>query len=177
MCSRCARNLHGACNRGGCNECHPTQDKIETSETTPNDDETEEEVIQLERSGKLDSSLVDPQSTGRKRAAKLYPLDKTKPCEWREVLHAGGGLHPIMGCVDGKQQARHHGPDYNTLNNDPGNVHRICHRCHNVWHVNNDPDKNEAYLKLYGTDVSAEALSKAAKDLKSGGYQSNKSGL
>lgn len=44
-----------------------------------------------------------------------------------------------VGC-DNLQQCRHHGPDKNTLNNDPGNVHRICHWHHNNWHALNDPD-------------------------------------
>jgi len=38
------------------------------------------------------------------------------------------------------QEARHHGPDKNTLNNEKGNVHRICHSCHNRWHTLNDED-------------------------------------
>lgn len=54
--------------------------------------------------------------------------------------NCGGGTMPIVGCLDGKQQARHHGPDKNTLNNERGNVHRICHTCHNRWHTLNDPD-------------------------------------
>jgi hypothetical protein len=48
------------------------------------------------------------------------------------------------------QQARHHGPDYNTLNNDPTNVSRICHVCHNRWHAANDPQKEDSYLIMYG---------------------------
>lgn len=52
----------------------------------------------------------------------------------------GGGEFPIQGCSDGVQLNRHHGPDKNTLNNEPGNVHRICAHCHNRWHAKNDPD-------------------------------------
>ena len=92
------------------------------------------------RKGKRDATLRDQQSTGRKRAAVKYPLDFTGPCEWRNLKSAGGGKHPIVGCREGLQQARHHGPDKNTLNNDEGNVHRICHKCHNRWHANNDPE-------------------------------------
>lgn len=88
---------------------------------------------------KRDSTLKDQQSTGRKRAAALYPLDREAPCEWRGLRNAGGGQFPIVGCSSGTQQARHHGPDKNTLNNEEGNVHRICHRCHNRWHTKNDP--------------------------------------
>lgn len=54
--------------------------------------------------------------------------------------NCGGGQKPIVGCLNGKQQARHHGPDKNTLNNEVGNVHRICHTCHNRWHTLNDDD-------------------------------------
>jgi hypothetical protein len=43
-----------------------------------------------------------------------------------------------MGCISGLQRARHHGPDKSTLNNEVGNVHRICDYCHNRWHTLND---------------------------------------
>jgi len=89
---------------------------------------------------KDDSSLRDQQSTGRKRAAKLFPLDSEASCEWKMQKNCGGGQFPIVGCLNGFQQARHHGPDKNTLNNEKGNVHRICHTCHNRWHTLNDPD-------------------------------------
>jgi hypothetical protein len=91
------------------------------------------------RTYKDDSALRDQQSTGRKRAAKMYPLAEDQPCEWRMRKNCGGGKFPIVGCADGMQQARHHGPEKNTLNNDKGNVHRICHSCHNRWHTMNDP--------------------------------------
>lgn len=89
---------------------------------------------------KNDATLRDQQSTGRKRAAEMYPLDRDADCEWKMQKNCGGGKHPITGCADGKQQARHHGPDKNTLNNDYGNVHRVCNFCHNRWHAKNDPD-------------------------------------
>ncbi len=89
---------------------------------------------------KDDGELLDTKSTGRKRAAKLYPLDKEAPCEWKGLKFAGGDEHPIIGCINGKQQARHHGPDKDTTNNSKGNVHRICVGCHNKWHTLNDPD-------------------------------------
>lgn len=90
--------------------------------------------------------LIDQQSTGRKRAAKLYPLNPTSYCEWAGQEQKGGGKSPIAGCglrpgTDiGFQQCRHHGPDKNTLNNEAGNVHRICSACHNEWHAKNDAD-------------------------------------
>jgi|SRR5690606_27706591 len=89
---------------------------------------------------KPEATLRDQQSTGRKRAAEMYPLDRDAACEWQGKKNNGGGKFPIVGCLEGKQQARHHGPDKNTLNNDQGNVHRICHQCHNRWHARNDPD-------------------------------------
>lgn len=92
------------------------------------------------RTYKDDSALRDQQSTGRKRAAKMYPLDPEAPCEFRMKKNCGGGKFPIVGCLNGMQEARHHGPDKNTLNNEKGNVHRICHFCHNRWHTMNDPD-------------------------------------
>lgn len=92
------------------------------------------------RTYKDDSALRDQQSTGRKRAAKMYPLDPEASCDWKMKKNAGGGMFPIVGCLNGLQQARHHGPDKNTLNNERGNVHRICHSCHNRWHTLNDPD-------------------------------------
>lgn len=67
----------------------------------------------------------------------MYPLDRDTDCDWKMQKNAGG-INGIFGCMDGKQEARHHGPDKNTLNNDAGNVHRICHRCHNRWHARND---------------------------------------
>lgn len=90
------------------------------------------------RTYKDDSALRDQQSTGRKRAARLYPLEADAPCEWQMKKNCGGGNKPIVGCMNGVQQARHHGPDKNTLNNESGNVHRICHTCHNRWHTLND---------------------------------------
>lgn len=101
-------------------------------------EEIEEEVER--RTYGDDSALRDQQSTGRKRAARWYPIDETALCEWAMKKNCGGGKHPITGCAANLQQARHHGPDKNTLNNDKGNVHRICHTCHNRWHTLNDPD-------------------------------------
>lgn len=80
-------------------------------------------VKQARRSG-------NSQASGRKLAAKLYPLDSNAPCEWKGKANCGGGDFPILGCPSmgkGVQQARHHGPEKNVQNNEPGNVHRICH--------------------------------------------------
>src|SRR5690606_34666932 len=87
---------------------------------------------------KENSEITDVLSTGRKRAAVLFPIDPESPCEWRGLKFAGGGVSPIVGCVYGKQTNRHHGPDKSVLNNESGNVHRICATCHNRWHAAND---------------------------------------
>lgn len=84
--------------------------------------------------------IQDKASTGRKRAAVLYPLFPDKPCDWQNLSDCGGGKFPIIGCIGGKQQHRHHGPDKNPLKNEPGNVHRICYNCHNIWHSQNNKD-------------------------------------
>ena len=96
---------------------------------------------------KQDVDIKDGSSTGRKRAAKLYPLEPNRPCEWRNLKYAGGGLYPIYGCEEGLQQHRHH-HDKDTLNNVPENVSRICTACHNTTHNNND-----AFYRQYAGTV------------------------
>jgi hypothetical protein len=129
----------------------PEGPSVNEEEADDNDDEQRGRT----RRTKPDHALKDQQSTGRKRAARLYPLDKEALCEWALRPEQGGGI-AIPGCglrpgtKPGKQQSRHHGPDYNTLNNEAGNVHRICHSCHNAWHAANDPNKDQRYLELYG---------------------------
>lgn len=85
----------------------------------------------------------DPLSTGRKRAAQMYPIAAGQICEWAGLKKAGGGVIPIIGCIGRPASDRHHGPDKNTMNNAPGNVHRICDHCHNTWHALNDPHYGE----------------------------------
>jgi hypothetical protein len=166
-CLSCARGFTDECDNdipGGC----PVEE-VKNADTTlqPDDEGSESEVSEEDkvrtRRYKNDSALKDQQSTGRKRAAKLYPKDRNAPCEWRGKQNCGGGINPIQGCLDGLQQAIHHGPDYSTLNNEPDNVHRICHTCHNRWHAANDKEKTEAYLKLYGH--APKKLGNAAQDV------------
>lgn len=92
--------------------------------------------------------ISDIKSTGRKRAAMLYPIYEDMQCEWAFLKNAGGGIYPIIGCAgntikpvkEGPHAGhRHHGPDKNTIENSPGNVHRICARCHVHWHIKNNP--------------------------------------
>lgn len=85
--------------------------------------------------------MADPESTGRKRAAKAIPDEQLSGmiCEWALLKEAGGGQFPIRGCHGNKATDRHHGPDKNTLNNERRiNLHAICSFCHNEWHAKND---------------------------------------
>ena len=117
----------------------------ECDEHTPDNPYSEpvEEVLAIEGEEK-EKIYYDPKSTGRKRAVIVIEeagrsITQGKPCEWRGLRHAGGGVFPIIGCGDGLARDIHHGPDKNTLNNDPANLHVICSRCHNRWHARNDP--------------------------------------
>lgn len=98
---------------------------------------------------KANDQIKDQTSTGRKRAAALYPIKDGMLCEWSGLKNAGGGVRPIVGCNQTRIYAQkgkgaiHHGPDKSTLNNEPENVHRICTRCHNRWHTLNDPEYPE----------------------------------
>lgn len=94
--------------------------------------------------------ITDVLSAGRKRAAMLYPIYDGMTCEWAGLKFAGGGVEPIIGCDNNKLSSKkggegelvqgdvHHGPDKNTLENSPGNAHRICAYCHHRWHAAND---------------------------------------
>jgi hypothetical protein len=84
-------------------------------------------------------SYSDPISTGRKEAAKKFPIKPGMVCEWAWLRYAGGGIEPIIGCPGHPAEAIHHGPDKNTMRNVEGNIHRICAECHNRWHAANDP--------------------------------------
>jgi hypothetical protein len=88
-------------------------------------------------------------SAGRKEAAVLYPIEDGMICEWAQLANCGGGLKPIVGCVGNKATHIHHGPDKKTTNNTPGNIHRICVPCHNLWHgQNNSIYERELYRTL-----------------------------
>lgn len=145
------------------------------------------------------SEITDATSTGRKRAAQLYPIFKDMLCEWAYLKFAGGGVVPIIGCDGNLIQPNskagdggdvHHGPDKNTINNSPGNVHRICKSCHHAWHAANDvyygkkrPPADEQWLpsvayvqhdpstkaeehELYEANAGREQVNK-----KAGGYE------
>lgn len=153
QCLECMRSFHGLCGDCYCCNSSVASDVVSDSDVTEGLDNESQvrpayDVFDPEaewrvseggtKRGKADRALKDQQSTGRKRAAKLYPLAREENCEWRGKIRQGGGNKPIQGCTDGLQQSRHHGPDKNTLNNAEGNVHRICHGCHNRWHSGND---------------------------------------
>jgi hypothetical protein len=125
-CTACGRGFHREClHKKGCKRCHP---KVEETVITTS--------VKTRKSKVKD--LKDEKSTGRKRAALLYPIDKEANCEWRGKKNCGGGRRPIVGCLIGKQVDRHHGPVKKTIRNEEGNVHRICKDCHNHWHELND---------------------------------------
>jgi hypothetical protein len=139
-CPECAVGYHWECFQQPCCCGNPVTEVIQGSK---------------ERGGQIKDpdEIGDIESTGRKRAAQLYPFYEGMKCEWRELYWAGGGVVPIIGCREGLAEARHHGPDKNTINNSPVNVHRICHDCHNRWHALNDsfytnvrPGTNVAYV-------------------------------
>ncbi len=127
-CLGCGRGFHDECEIG-CKSCHPDIDQLFKA------------TVSIGGRGapiKEPEDVKDRHSTGRKRAALLYPIVKENPCEWRGKKNCGGGT-PIVGCINGFQRHRHHGPVKDTLRNEAGNVHRICNHCHNRWHAVNDP--------------------------------------
>lgn len=139
-----------SCGQGFHTECAILNDKEQCCGETSVCKEEETPTLKLvEPPKKTVRDLVDPKSTIRKAASKDYPLDRSADCEWRLKGNVGGGKYPIVGCLNGKQQSIHHGPEKipdNAANSDikklnrEGNVHRVCHRCHNLWHAWNDGD-------------------------------------
>ena len=137
-CVSCLRGFHDECDN--CTNCH-TKAEIPVTEITFKQETEKTDELQWQKD---DVNVRDPQSTGRKRAAKLFPLDSSLKCEWSDASEdnpKGGGERPIREGCSNFQQARHHGPDKNTLNNSEGNVHRICHHHHVKWHWDNDEER------------------------------------
>jgi hypothetical protein len=153
-CLPCAMQNHESCwlpnDRGLC--CCPTsmwdgeepQMTLASLTGTPYVPTGSEQVKETQGRGgqvKDADAVTDRESTGRKRAAKMFPIVQGMPCEWAGLKLAGGGVIPIMGCIrEAKSVAKdiHHGPNKSTLANFVGNVHRICPTCHNRWHSLND---------------------------------------
>ena len=147
-CIACGRYLHSECEIG-CEDCHGDVD-VQVQQVTKNI------TGEVGRPLKNPEDMKDPKSTGRKRAAKLYPIMKTDPCEWRMKKNCGGGLHPIVGCFNGFQVDRHHGPDKDTRRNERANIHLICKTCHNRWHAkNNEGYDRELSMRLPHSPESA----------------------
>jgi hypothetical protein len=93
--------------------------------------------------------LTDPKSTGRKRQARMYPIQKGQACEWAGKLIRLADLPEVVGCINSPATDLHHGPDKNTLNNEKvtwwegpigthENTHLICSDCHNSLHAKHD---------------------------------------
>jgi hypothetical protein len=121
---------------------------------------------------KEDDYVRDPHSTGRKRAGKLFPIDKEAPCEWQRKKNCGGGKNPIVGCLNGLQVQVHHGPNKDTLCNEPGNVHRICNTCHNRWHYFNDSSSEYDPSILHSpTDAELKEILQNEMDWKAGKFR------
>lgn len=151
VCISCARFLHGECEKDPC--CCKAKETEATGQSLTVTNPTEKAEVTRGRQHKEIEDIQNPKSTGRKRAAVFYPLDKSAPCEWRMKKNCGGGKRPIVGCLNGLQVNRHHGPDKNTLNNAPDNVHRICADCHNRWHYLNDGDYDDTVkLNLHDSE-------------------------
>lgn len=138
-CPDCGRGFHNTCYSYDCSTCHGKEDQAVKEART----KVTAATGGVGQPIKNPEDVTDPLSTGRKRAALLYPLFEDQPCEWRGKKNVGGGT-PIIGCITGLQEHRHHGPVKNTLRNEPGNVHRICTHCHNRWHAVNNPIYDEA---------------------------------
>lgn len=135
-CLSCGRGFHDECIKG-CSNCHGEVAQKVRSITGGN----------IGAPTKDEQNIKDRLSTGRKRAAWLYPIFEGQPCEWQGKKNCGGG-HPIVGCINGIQVDRHHGPVKDPIHNELGNVHRICKFCHNRWHAINDSIYDEAEWKL-----------------------------
>lgn len=147
-CSACGRGFHDECYTQ-CNSCHPQAEHS------------------LNLLPETEQSYKDRRSTGRKRAAVMYPIvcrncnnpttktrkdqtvctcgsRTTDACEWQGKKNCGGGSVAIVGCPDGRQVDRHHGPIKDPMVNEVGNVHRICQKCHQRYHHLNDENWSDS---------------------------------
>ncbi len=138
-CLPCGRGFHTECKKCRNNKCHGSVQQLVSKVTGVATKPKTKGEWGNGQPIKDPDKVTDRHSTGRKRAAQLYPIfSPDDPCEWRGKKNCGGGEKPIVGCLNGTQQDRHHGPVKDTLRNEPGNVHRICKLCHNRWHADND---------------------------------------
>ncbi len=163
-CASCGQGFHWECRKCGKGKCHVDIAKISTAITPTATGRVGAPVKSAE-------DVRDPKSTGRKEAAIRFPIirgpnGERPDCEWQGLKNCGGGL-AIVGCINGKQVDRHHGPDKNTLNNAEGNVHRICKTCHNRWHaVNDGPYNAEEWMKTSHSPEPATSADLIANEAK-----------
>lgn len=183
MCLSCARGFTNECScqgkaSGGAKTLLEAFSSIGEnngrSETFNNEESSinSDQIKNVGRPRKESEDITDPKSTGRKRAAAMYPLDKLAFCEWRDLANCGGGKNPIIGCATGYQENLHHGPDKNTLNNTRSeddvksrNVHKICSKCHNRWHAANDYDYDPSIPHEPREAVFAERFSRLTQEM------------
>ena len=164
FCLPCAAKDHYLCWHPLINKCccYNKEGPISESDTTA----VEKSILGGYQ--KSPEAITDVTSTGRKRAAVMYPISDGMICEWATLKAAGGGVIPIIGCANSPATAIHHGPDKNTLNNTPNNVHRICADCHNRWHSANDiyygerPSGTEPFIPLDGWEWFGHSTEKAS---------------
>lgn len=157
-CFHAARGFYDECDR------HPECGCI-TGTQSPLLERTEADTYDTGTGLKDDNKVIDPKSTGRKRAARMFPLNREAPCEWQKKkfpLHKHDGEW-FVGCANGLQSNIHHGNNKDTLLNVEGNVHRICSPCHNRWHARVDPvydwnDPAESYELIFPVDATVEEI-------------------
>jgi hypothetical protein len=189
ICIPCWKGLHGACNalyfddQCSCDhkQTSTTQAAVGSFKSLignalnldPEEPDTRS-TTRAPRRQKDDQAVTDPQSTGRKRAAKLYPLRTETgdpiPCDLankKSPTLPGYYKVQIDGCGIRQGQSRHHW-SYNTLDNERSNIGLLCHSCHNLIHARNDEFKADIYETLYGFKPATEDLQWANKALKSG---------
>lgn len=161
-CLACGRELHGECIKAPEDKkCCCAQESSETPKRIGNYKPDDEIGV----------------SAGRKRAAVQYAVNSEKHCEWRWKKECGGGKHPIIGCLGGMQEHRHHGPVKNTARNEPTNVHLICTPCHNRWHTLNDSDYDEAVAETLPHSPIPATLEECSNNeikWKSGAYSNDR---
>jgi hypothetical protein len=188
ICVPCWRGLHGACNalffEDECSCTHVAAPAVGSFKSQIGNalqlEPEEPDTRHITRRNKDDQAVTDPQSTGRKRAAKLYPLRNSDgspiPCDlagkksptlpgYYKVQIDGCGIR--QGSLAANAQSRHHW-SYNTLDNERSNIGLLCHSCHNLIHARNDEFKADIYETLYGFKPQQEDLKWANKALKSG---------
>ena len=150
-CLSCGRMLHDECVDTVNSICCCRRESVHESSPTGNGNSGDSGMPKASRGRPLKNAadIEDPHSTWRRRASVEFPLDKEQPCEWLGLKNVGGGKYPIVGCVAGKQSSIHHGPVKITIGftdedgtpfdfNREGNLHKVCGRCHNLWHHWND---------------------------------------